>query len=75
MPDIDQLSINLATIRERHTISEALDLVARLDIPAVSPWRDQIAQIGLKATARQVRELGLRVSGVCRGGMFPAIPN
>ena len=72
MPDIAQLSINLATIRERHTISEALDLVARLDIPAVSPWRDQIAQIGLKATARQIRELGLRVSGVCRGGMFPA---
>ena len=72
MPDIAQLSINLATIRERCTISEALDLVARLDIPAVSPWRDQIAQIGLKATARQIRELGLRVSGVCRGGMFPA---
>ena len=72
IPGISQLSINLATIRERSTISEALDLVARLGIPAVSPWRDQIAQIGLKATARQVRELGLRVSGVCRGGMFPA---
>ena len=72
MPGISQLSINLATIRERSTISEALDLVARLGIPAVSPWRDQIAQIGLKATARQIRELGLRVSGVCRGGMFPA---
>ena len=72
MPDIAQLSINLATIRERCNISEALDLVARLDIPAVSPWRDQIAEIGLKATARQVRELGLRVSGVCRGGMFTA---
>jgi len=72
MPSISKLSINLATIRERSTISEALDLVARLGIPAVSPWRDQIAQIGLKATARQVRELGLRVSGVCRGGMFPA---
>ena len=72
MPDISQLSINLATIRERCTISEALDLVARLGIPAVSPWRDQIAQIGLKATAKQVRQLGLCVSGVCRGGMFPA---
>ena len=72
MPSISKLSINLATIRERSTISEALDLVARLGIPAVSPWRDQIAQIGLKATARQVRELGLRVSGICRGGMFPA---
>ena len=30
MPDIAQLSINLATIRERCTISEALDLVCLL---------------------------------------------
>jgi sugar phosphate isomerase/epimerase len=72
MPDISQLSINLATVRERCTISEALEAVARAGVPAVSPWRDQIAQIGLKATSRQIKDLGLKVSGVCRGGMFPA---
>ncbi len=72
MPDISQLSINLATVRERNTITEALDAVARHGIPAVAPWRDQIAQIGLKATRQHIRTLGLKVSGVCRGGMFPA---
>lgn len=72
MPDISCLSINLATLRERFTITEALDAVARHGIPAVSPWRDQIAQIGLKETRRRIRDLGLSVSGVCRGGLFPA---
>ena len=72
MPDIDKLSINLATVRQQWTIDQALDGCARHGIPAVAPWRDQIAQIGLKATAKQIRDLGLKVSGVCRGGMFPA---
>ena len=35
MPDISQLSINLATVRERYKLSEALDAVARHGIPAV----------------------------------------
>ncbi len=70
--DISRLSINLATVRERYKITEALDAVARHGIPAVAPWRDQIAQIGLKATRQHIHKLGLKVSGVCRGGMFPA---
>lgn len=72
MPETARLSINLATVRERYGIAEALEAVARHGIPAVAPWRDQIAQIGLKATSQRIRELGLKVSGVCRGGMFPA---
>jgi sugar phosphate isomerase/epimerase len=41
-------------------------------IPAVSPWRDQVAQAGLKNARRHIRDLGLKVSGLCRRGMFPA---
>ena len=51
MPDISRLSINLATVRQRYSITEALDAVARHGIPAVAPWRDQIAQIGLRPHA------------------------
>ena len=72
MPDISQLSINTATVRGRYKLDEILDAVARHGIPAVSPWRDQIADLGLAQTSRRIRDLGLRVSGVCRGGMFPA---
>src|SRR5206468_685867 len=35
-------------------------------------WRHKVAAAGLRAAARLVRDAGLRVSSVCRGGMFPA---
>ncbi|MGL4309821.1 MAG: sugar phosphate isomerase/epimerase family protein [Paracoccaceae bacterium] len=72
MPDISQLSINLATVRQQWGLIEALEGVARAGIPAVAPWRDQIAAVGLKAGVRRFRDLGLKCSGLCRGGMFPA---
>ncbi len=71
-PDMSRLAINLATVRQRYTLTEALDAVARHGITAVAPWRDQIAQAGLKNARRHIRDLGLKVSGLCRGGMFTA---
>jgi len=47
--------------------------VARHGIPAISPWRDQVAAAGLKTISAQVKALGLKLSGYCRGGMFPAV--
>jgi sugar phosphate isomerase/epimerase len=66
------LSINTATVRKQWTLPQIIDGCARLGIPAISPWRDQVAQCGLAVASRAVRESGLRVSGYCRGGMFPA---
>ena len=37
-----------------------------------SPWRDQVAAVGLKTVSAQVKSLGLKLSGYCRGGMFTA---
>jgi len=72
MPAISQLSINLATVREQWGLRQAVEGCARHGIPAVAPWRDQVARIGLKESARAIADSGLRVSGLCRGGMFPA---
>lgn len=66
------ISLNLATTRERWDFREAVDGCVRAGITAISPWRDQIAAIGLTEAVRIVKENGLRVTGVCRGGMFPA---
>lgn len=66
------LSINLATIREQCDMSQAIDACLRHSITAISPWRDQIAAIGLDTAARLVRDNDLTVTGVCRGGMFTA---
>ena len=66
------ISLNLATTRQQWNFAEAVDGCLRAGITAISPWRDQIEAIGLSEAARIVRENKLRVTGVCRGGMFPA---
>jgi sugar phosphate isomerase/epimerase len=53
-------------------LREAVEACARLGIPAVDPWRDQVAAIGLDASVRAIKDAGMKVSGYCRGGMFPA---
>ncbi|RYX88467.1 MAG: sugar phosphate isomerase/epimerase [Comamonadaceae bacterium] len=70
------LSINTATIRKQHGADMPLDQIieacAARGIRAISPWRDQVAAIGLDKTSALVRKHGLELSGYCRGGMFPA---
>lgn len=70
------LSINTATVRRSRgrdlPLGEILEACARKGIRAVSPWRDQVQAAGLAQVSRQVRALGLQLSGYCRGGMFPA---
>ena len=66
------ISLNLATTRQQWGFAEAVDGCLRAGITAISPWRDQIEAIGLDEAARIVKANGLRVTGVCRGGMFPA---
>jgi len=72
------LSINTATVRRQHgrdwPLLEILDACARHGIRAMSPWRDQVAQAGLAATARALKAHGMELSGYCRGGMFTS-PN
>src|SRR5215217_2663399 len=66
------ISLNLATTRQVWGFAEAVDGCLRAGITAISPWRDQIAAIGLKEAANIVSTNKLQVTGVCRGGMFPA---
>ena len=66
------LSINLATVRQQWNMREAVEACARHGITAVDPWRDQVAALGLDESARVIKANGMRVTGYCRGGMFPA---
>jgi sugar phosphate isomerase/epimerase len=70
--DLDGLSINLATVREQYDLRQAVEACATLGITAIAPWRDQVAKAGLDEAARIVRDHGMRVTDLCRGGMFPA---
>ena len=42
-------------------------------LPAIDPWRDQVQAAGLQATARQLKDAGIQLSGYCRGGFFTAV--
>src|SRR5262245_24611608 len=66
------LSINTATVRRQWTLPEIVAGCARSGIRAVSPWRDQVAQCGLGVARRALADTGIKLSGYCRGGMFPA---
>jgi sugar phosphate isomerase/epimerase len=69
---LEHLSINTATVRKQLPLPAIIEACARRGIGAVCPWRDQVQAAGLDATARQIRDAGLAVSGYCRGGFFPA---
>jgi sugar phosphate isomerase/epimerase len=68
----DLLSLNTATVRKQGDLLVIVEACARHGIRAVSPWRDQVAAVGLERAVRAVKDAGLALSGYCRGGMFPA---
>jgi hypothetical protein len=67
-----RLSLNQITTH-RWKVQEAAEACARRGIRSIALWRDKIAEQGLNDSVRAVRDSGLRVSSVCRGGMFPAV--
>lgn len=69
------LSLNTATVRRQGDLAAIIEACAQAQIRAISPWRDQVAAIGLDRTVRLVKDTGLVLSGYCRGGMFPADPS
>src|SRR5207302_11281071 len=70
-PAIARLGFNRTTA-ERARLAEAVDACARHGVPYIAVWRHKLAETGLDRAVRLVRDAGLRVSSVCRGGMFPA---
>ena len=75
--DHQWLSINTATVRKSRgeiwPLDRIIDECARRGIRAISPWRDQVAAVGLDKIANQLKATGIGLSGYCRGGFFPAV--
>jgi sugar phosphate isomerase/epimerase len=69
---VEHLSINTATLRKQLPLPGIVEACARRGIPAIDPWRDQVAAAGLAATAKQIKDAGIVLSGYCRGGFFTA---
>jgi sugar phosphate isomerase/epimerase len=71
-PDAAKLSLNTATVRKQWNLAQMIDGCARHGIRGISPWRDQVAQMGLTQASKSIRANGLTVTGLCRGGFFTA---
>ncbi|MFC1430423.1 sugar phosphate isomerase/epimerase family protein [Streptacidiphilus sp. N1-3] len=72
MSGIQRLSLNQITTRG-WTLAEAARGCADAGIPAIGLWRDKVAEAGGAARAAElVRDAGLTVSSLCRGGFFTA---
>jgi sugar phosphate isomerase/epimerase len=69
---IEGLSLNLATVRRQWGFREAVEACARHGLAGVAPWREQVVALGAEEASRIVKANGLRVTGYCRGGLFPA---
>ena len=70
--DHQWLSINTATVKKQWSLDRIIDECAQRGIRAISPWRDQVAAVGLEKIAKQLRDNGIGLSGYCRGGFYPA---
>ena len=70
-PRLSRLSLNQRTTAG-WSLREAIDGCLAAGLPALGVWREPVAEAGLATAAAWLRDSGLRVSSVCRGGFFTA---
>ena len=71
MTGLERLSLNTKTTNS-WTLAEAVEGAAGAGIPALGLWRDRVQEVGTEKAAKLVRDAGLRVSSLCRGGFLTA---
>jgi sugar phosphate isomerase/epimerase len=64
-----RLSLNQRTTAQ-WSLREAIDGCVAAGLPSIGVWREPVAEVGLPTAAAWLRDAGLRVSSVCRGGFF-----
>lgn len=68
-PQLERLSLNQKTV-DGWSLREAIDGCVAAGIPSIGVWREPVAEVGVTTAAGWLRDAGLRVSSVCRGGFF-----
>ncbi|WP_406498956.1 sugar phosphate isomerase/epimerase family protein [Streptomyces sp. NBC_01604] len=54
------------------SMPELVDACVELGVPGVGLWREPVQSYGVEATAKLVRDAGLAVTTLCRGGFLTA---
>jgi len=71
MADKARLSLNQMTTAN-WSAQQAVEGCLRHGIGSIALWRHKIQEAGVEVCVRLVRDAGVHVSSLCRGGMFPA---
>ena len=69
---LERFSINQMTVKQL-SMPELVQECARLGIGNVGLWREPVQSYGLEATGKLVRDAGLTVTTLCRGGFLTAV--
>jgi sugar phosphate isomerase/epimerase len=69
---LERFSINQMTVKQL-SMPELVTACRDLGITNVGLWRDPVQTYGVEETAKLVRDAGLTVTTLCRGGFFTAV--
>lgn len=72
MPDLAKLSINQITTDAQWSLRQAIEGYARREVRGICVWRHKLDEIGADEAARILSDHDMTVTGLCRGGAFPA---
>ncbi|MFE1933019.1 sugar phosphate isomerase/epimerase family protein [Streptomyces sp. NPDC059474] len=72
MSALSRLSLNQETIKQ-WSLPELAEGCAKAGVTGVGLWREPVQKYGVAAAAELVRNAGLTVTSLCRGGFFTAI--
>ncbi|MFD9246872.1 sugar phosphate isomerase/epimerase family protein [Streptomyces sp. NPDC059556] len=67
--DLDRFSVNQMTVKQL-SLPDLVAHCVRLGVPGVGLWREPVREYGVEAAAALVRDAGLKVTTLCRGGFF-----
>ncbi|MCX7047786.1 MAG: sugar phosphate isomerase/epimerase [Candidatus Sumerlaeota bacterium] len=71
LTDFSRLCIHTFT-NKPWSLREVIDGYRKAGVPGVTVWRNALAPQGARESGRMLRESGLKVVSLCRGGFFPA---
>ncbi len=69
--DLSRLCLHTMTTKP-WSLREAIDGYVAGEVPAITVWRQHLEPYGPEEAGRMLRDSGLAVVSLCRGGFFPA---
>lgn len=71
LKDLSRLCVHTMTTKPL-SLRRCIDEYTAAGIPAITVWRQVLAEPGLAQAGRMLRDSGLKVISLCRGGFFPS---